>query len=174
MTVTIPGLGTVTNEESDWLVSEPVEVQPLGTRCRFIIDGFTASYESSLAASVESFRDLTQADLKRQAGPHVWAYYRDFATHYGTDPGFPSIPDASSVWDFVTFGNGEIWVQRDEEHWYISIENECAWEPEHGLNLVFREGRQLVKVGQVDGHLTNARAFVDASMTEEAVYVNSF
>jgi hypothetical protein len=173
MTVTVPGLGTLTNEEFDWLVSEPLEVQALGSPCRFTIDGFDPSWSPRLAASVERFRSLSNEDLRRQAGDHVWAYYRDLAEHYGSEPGFPAIPGIEAVWDFVTLGN-QVWVQRDEAHWYLSIENECAWEPEHGLNLVFKDGGQLVRVGQVDGHLTNRSAFADDSIPDDTVYVSLF
>ena len=111
--------------------------------------------------------------LKRAADGPVWAYYRDFAARYANEPGFPSIPSAEQVWDFVAFGD-EVWVSRVETHWYLSVENECAWEPEHGLDLVFKDGRQLVKVGQVDGHVTNRHAFGDDSIPEDAIYWSPF
>ena len=173
MIVTVPGLGTLIEEEFDWLASEPLDVQALGSRCRFIVDGFEPSEAASLTASVQSFCALTAAGLKREAGDHVWAYYRDFAARYVDEPGFPSISGADQIWDFVTFGD-EVWVKRDGSHWYVSVENECAWEPEHGLELVFKDGRQLVKVGQVDGHLTNRGAFGDGSIPEDAVYWSPF
>lgn len=109
MIVTIPGLGTLTEDEFDWLASEPLDVQALGTRCRFIVDGFERSEAARLAASVQSFCALTAAGLRREAGDHVWAYYRDFAARYADEPRFPSISDAAQVWDFVTFGD-EVWV----------------------------------------------------------------
>jgi hypothetical protein len=46
MIVTIPCLGTLTEAEVDWLASEPLNVQALGTRCRFIVDGFERSEAS--------------------------------------------------------------------------------------------------------------------------------
>jgi len=36
---------------------------------------------------------------------------------------------------------------------YFSIEGNCDWEEEHGLQLVFRDGTEVTKVGQYDGHL---------------------
>lgn len=38
----------------------------------------------------------------------------------------------------------------------------CAWEPEHGLQLVLREGRSITKLGPYDGHLTHSDAFARA------------
>ena len=42
---------------------------------------------------------------------------------------------------------------------FIDITCYCAWEEEHGLQLVFRQGKKLTRVSQVDGHLTDADAY---------------
>lgn len=173
MTVTIPGLGKLINVEVDWLTSGRVDVPALGRRCTFLVDGFEPAETSQLSDCVQAFCGLSAVDLRRKAGDHVWAYYRDFADHYAHEPGFPVIAGIESVWDYVTFG-AEIWVKQQESHWYVSVENECAWEPEHGLELVFKDGRHLVKVGQVDGHLTNQWAYNDDSIPEEIVYRSQF
>ncbi len=38
---------------------------------------------------------------------------------------------------------------------YVQIAADCDWEPEHGLQLVYRGGNELVRVSEQDGHLTN-------------------
>ena len=35
----------------------------------------------------------------------------------------------------------------------------CRWEDEHGLQFVFRQGRDLVRVSSEDGHLTDSDAY---------------
>jgi hypothetical protein len=52
---------------------------------------------------------------------------------------------------------------------YVSLECGCDWEEEHGMQLVFKNGLQVVKVGPFDGHLTNADAYADDSL-ENVVY----
>lgn len=42
---------------------------------------------------------------------------------------------------------------------FIDISCKCEWEEEHGLQLVFRQGKKLTRVSQIDGHLTNADAY---------------
>jgi hypothetical protein len=42
---------------------------------------------------------------------------------------------------------------------YVQVSCECSWEPEHGLQLVFRQGKKLTRVSGHDGHLTEADAF---------------
>jgi hypothetical protein len=49
---------------------------------------------------------------------------------------------------------------------YVSLESGCDWEPEHGIQLVFRNGRQVTKLGPFDGHLTNAAASGDAGLLD--------
>ena len=74
------------------------------------------------------------------------------------------------VWRHVQLGD-ELWVQRAQSgRWFVSIECECDWEPEHGLQLVLEDGARVTKVGPYDGHLTNAAAYADPTL-EGVVYV---
>ncbi|MGW1529765.1 DUF6985 domain-containing protein [Streptomyces sp. NPDC002159] len=65
---------------------------------------------------------------------------------------------------------GEVTVQREDAHGdrqvYVSVECECAWEPEHGLQIVFRRGCSVTKVGPFDSHLTNVSAFDRADLAD--------
>ena len=169
MVTTIPGLGTVT-QDGDWLVSEQHYVPALDKQCRFMIDGYEPEVSADLVACVEVFCSLSKADLDAASEP-VFAYYRDVEAEVGTEPGFPRISAPANVWDFVTFA-GDAWLERDGSTWFVVLENECAWEPEHGLMLVLQDGRQITKVSQYDGHLTNRRAFADDSIPEQAIYWN--
>lgn len=45
------------------------------------------------------------------------------------------------------------------------------WEEEHGLQLIVRDGRTVVKVGGYDGHLTNTDAFGVPDLVD-VVYVS--
>lgn len=42
---------------------------------------------------------------------------------------------------------------------YVQVSCECGWEQEHGLQLVFRQGKKLTRVSGHDGHLTEADAY---------------
>lgn len=55
----------------------------------------------------------------------------------------------------------------------VDIECKCAWEREHGLNIGFKEGRVVSKVGPYDGHLTNASAFRRDDL-HDVVYVSLY
>jgi hypothetical protein len=56
----------------------------------------------------------------------------------------------------------EIYVTRrpkNDQDIYIQIACECDWEEEHGLQLVFRQGKKLTRVSSQDGHITEADAY---------------
>jgi len=173
MVLVIPGLGMVT-QEGDWLLTEPREVPALGGPCRFVIDGYDPQEEAhDLVACIEAFCSLGVSHLEA-ASAHVFDYYRDVASEVASrTPGFPIISEPAQVWDFVTLTREPV-VQREEEGgpWFVALENECAWEPEHGLMLVLKEGREVTKVSDYDGHLTNRYAFADDSIPESAIYWN--
>ena len=64
------------------------------------------------------------------------------------------------IWNFIH--PTEIYVTRrpyKDQDIYVQIACECDWEQEHGLQLVFRQGRQLTRISEQDGHLTEADAY---------------
>lgn len=68
----------------------------------------------------------------------------------------------------------EPFVAREEPGgpWFVALENECGWEPEHGLMIVLKNGCVVTKVSPYDGHLTNRHAFGDERIPADAVYWN--
>ena len=70
------------------------------------------------------------------------------------------IKDKNDIWNHVQ--PYEIYVERrpyEDKDIYINIICDCDWELEHGLQLVFRQGKQITRVSMIDGHLTEADAY---------------
>lgn len=70
------------------------------------------------------------------------------------------IKDYNEIWNFIH--PTEIYVTRrpyKEHDVYLMLACECDWEQEHGLQLVFRQGKQLTRISDQDGHLTEADAY---------------
>lgn len=68
--------------------------------------------------------------------------------------------DKDEIWKFIQ--PTEIYVSRrpyKEKDIYVQIACECDWEQEHGLQLVFRQGKKLTRISDQDGHLTEADAY---------------
>lgn len=172
--VEIPGLGAVTEDEYGSLVSAPIPVPVFGNAALpFAVDGYADDpAPEDFHAAIRTFLALDRTVLE-DASPAVFEYYRDMADEFGDDlDDFPAIASPGEVWNHVQFDRHEVSVQRDDdgEPVYVSVECECAWEPEHGLQIVFRDGARITKVGPYDGHLTNASAYARDDL-RDVVYV---
>ena len=165
--VQIPGLAPVT-EDTDlgWYRSAPISVAVLGGKaCQFVVDGYDDDEQEDFHAAIRTFLVFDRSALDAAAAP-IFAYYRDVMDDVladGDDEWYVEINRSQDVFDHVRLGRGPT-VSRDpygDRHVYVSVECECDWEPEHGLQIVFRDGATVTKVGPYDGHLTNAAAYND-------------
>ncbi|QSB16240.1 hypothetical protein JQS43_08080 [Natronosporangium hydrolyticum] len=167
----IPGLGAVVEDaELGWYRSAPLPVPVLGgTPRQIVVDGYDDDpAQEDFHDAIRSFLSLGRSALDK-AARSIFAYYCDVMSDVladGDDEWYVHIDDPSSVLEYVRFGDEPI-VSRDpsgDQRVYVSIECECAWEPEHGLQIVFRDGAEVTKVGPYDGHLTNSAAFADDTL----------
>lgn len=167
----IPGLGpVVADADLGWYRSDPIPVPVLnGASCRFVVDGYDGDPSpEDFHAAIRAFLALDRSALTG-AAPSIFDYYRDVMADVvaaGDDDRYVAIEGSDQVLDHVRFGV-EPTVVRDaygDRHVYISLECECDWEPEHGLQIVFRDGAVVTKVGPYDGHLTNSAAYADDTL----------
>jgi hypothetical protein len=95
-------------------------------------------------------------DLLKEATPHVFRYYEDTNSEWNEKDDEYVEADLQTIWEHVQLGTEPHVSRRSRGDGaiYISLECNCDWEPEHGLQLVFKEGRVVAKVGPYDGHLT--------------------
>jgi hypothetical protein len=164
----IPGLGPVVKDaDLGWYRSAPIPVPVLGgAQCQIWVDGYDDDpAQEDFHEAIRRFLALDRSALET-AAPSIFAYYRDVMDDVlaaGNDEWYVQIDDPSNVLDHVQLGAEPI-VSRDpgrDRRVYVSIECECAWEPEHGLQIVLRDGAAVTKVGPYDGHLTNSAAYAD-------------
>lgn len=168
-----PGLGPMVHDEDlGWHRSEPVPVPMLGGhRCRIVLQ----EYEEDPApeefhAAVRNFLSADRRVIQEAEG-HVYRYYQDCNSVW--EPGddeYLDIPDPASVWNHVQFGDEALVSRRvyGDKRVYVSLSSECDWEPEHGLDIVFKEGLRVNKVGSYDGWVSNADAY--GPRFEDVVY----
>jgi hypothetical protein len=110
--------------------------------------------------------------LLEEATPFLWEYYRHTVAAFTPEDraqyGIPDIPESADIWEHVGFrhppwwrlGGGPLKPGRS----YLSFEGDVSWEREHGLQLVYEDGRRVCKVSQYDGHDTVAHAYGDPSL----------
>ncbi len=173
--MTFPGLGELTKYDNlGWLRSEPVPVRMFGgKRCRFVFDDYVGDDRPrDYHAAVANFLASDPAVLLA-ASEALFLYYKDFE-EFWLEEGNEPIRTAADTWKYVRFGSEPMVTRRNsgDKGIYISIESECAWEPEHGLEIVLKNGTAMNKLGPHDGHVTNANAY-DNPLLEHVIYVNS-
>lgn len=163
-------LASLEQDEDGTAWSAAVSVPWMQDACSFVFEDYAEDpAPADFAAAVAAFLRIDQAVLDA-ATPHVFAYYRRMhALHqqYGTP--CPRIDDPSQVWRHVQFG-GEAYVSRYRDgRLRISLECNCDWEAEHGLQLVFTDAGRICKIGPFDGHLSHADAYADSAL-EDVIY----
>ncbi len=97
----------------------------------------------------------------------MFLYYKDCEPFWVEEGGSP-IGNVGDLWEHVRLGHEPVVRRRayEDRAVHVSLEGECAWEPDHGLQLVFERGRRITKLGGYDGHLTNADAYGDRRLED--------
>ena len=145
-----------------------------GKQCDFCLEGYSNdSRKHEFDDAIANFLKLEPSALQ-VAESYLFRYYKDCEEDWRShDRDFQPIDSPSGVWNCVSF-SGEVTVsrrRREDKGVYLSLEGNCDWEEEHGLQLVFRDGNRLAKVGPCDGHVTNADSYDDDSL-EGVIYVS--
>lgn len=172
--VNIPGLGHLTKDEyTGWYCSEPLPLPLLnGRECRVIVEGYEEDdapeqYHAAIANLLTSSFSTLQA-----AESYVFKYYQDIKDYW--DPAneeLVRIESPAEVWQHIDLDTEPVVTRRGygDRGIYVSLELNCAWESEHGLQIVLKDGSTITKVGPYDGHLTNSDAYSDPKL-EHVVY----
>ncbi len=169
----IPYLGKCdADNDDDICYSDIIHINSFDIDCEFIIEGYQQDdQKSDFHNAICNFINLTDDDLKNTE-PYIHQYYKDYFNLNHEREKVVQIQHPKEIWDFITPGF-EIYISRryhGDKKIYISIECNCEWESDHGLQLVFRDGNQICKVSPFDGHLTNSDAYADSSL-ENVIYV---
>ena len=139
-------------------VSEPVAVSFFaGTVLTFIVEDEAEVDAPDVCAAVDRVLSLGEAE-RLAISEAVFENYRAFLDASDLEP--LEIATPTAVWRYVkpTAVHIRRRRRRDREV-YVTFMCECAWEVEHGLQLVFRGGDRLARVSDQDGHLTHADAY---------------
>ena len=148
-----------------------VPIKALGGHvCDLMLDEDCAqdAQRGDIDRAITSFLALEPSALT-DVEEHVFRYYLDGKGDFEPgDPGYVEIGSAKDVWKHVEFG-AEATVGREGNAVYISLGCNCDWEQEHGLQIVFKDGQRVNKVGPFNGHFTNSHAYDDPSL-ENVVY----
>ncbi len=144
----------------EWLVSEPLPIPFFdGHNLSVTIKDLRETDVRDIEHATSSFLKLGHRD-RLAASRYVFANYQRTAELVSELDLGCLIESEEAVWLHVR--PSEIFVSRRHRRdcaIYVSIVANCDWEPEHGLQLVYRRGSELVRVSDQDGHLTHTDAY---------------
>lgn len=172
--IEVPILGELEKDHfDDWLRSKPIPVNVLGGgEFEFILEGYEEDEaKEDFHEAIENFLSIDESVLK-QAQDYIYEYYKDvFAQLVPDDDWYVEIAEPKDLWPHIQLGNTPMVTRRPygDELVYITLECSCDWEKEHGLQIVFKQGLFVNKVGSFDGHLTNSDAYANDEL-ENVVY----
>ena len=151
----IPPLGklNVSKECASWLVSSPVAIDLLdGKEMLFTFDGLTNADVADVSRAVSAFLKLGRKEREEASLP-IFANYQRMADLMDEEDLGCQASSPSEIWAHVR--PTAIYVERESSDGkiYVSVAANCAWEREHGLQLVYRDGHLLSRVSEQDGHL---------------------
>jgi len=159
----IAPLGLLTEDtENDWLVSDPITVAALNKECEFLLEGFEQDPRpQEFSDAISHFLALDKAVLLGVEN-EIFSYYRD-CVQFAKSEGFDvvDLSSADQVWQHIQFGD-EILVcrrQTGDQGVYVLLECDCDWNEEEGLQIVFKNGNVINKLGPFDDFLSNADVY---------------
>jgi hypothetical protein len=139
------------------LISESVPIRFFdGKALKFSFDKYSFSkndFLSNANRAINIFLAKNNDDKIRLSTP-VYKYYRIIQDWYdsqleGVAP--LKLKDESEIWNYVFPTEINICQSSNEDkNIYLLIYCECEWEPEHGLQLVFKNGLELTRVSGID------------------------
>jgi len=139
--------------DPNFYISQPIDI-PYFDNKKLTIGFVEATHQPYLDTAdkiLENFLQLKSHD-KIKDTDLVYVYYDQTLTH-----GYTKSLDISSpvdIWKFVE--PKEIIIYWDEDaDFYLCVSCDCAWEDEHGLQLVFKDGLILTRASGHDGHFTD-------------------
>lgn len=143
-----------------WLISSPIDIPYFdGLPLVMILDGLEDADDNEAIDAIESFLRLGPED-RLAASPYVYKNYLRIADVADDKDLGCRIDSDAEVWSHVR--PSELFVSRRSRRdgaIYVQITADCDWEPEHGLQIVYRRGSELSRVSDLDGHLTHSDAY---------------
>ncbi len=167
------------NEEfADWWESELIQIPFFGnTELKVTFLDFVPEDDQAYLLEADNAMKnflLKNSDERFELSALVRQNCREFLEAIGydeVDKPLWEIEHKDEIWTFVY--PQEITLtrrHRRDEDIYLSIMCDCEWEQEHGLQLVFRQGKQLTRISAQDGWVTEADAYDKPDEKDELLH----
>ena len=160
----IAPLGTLTEDtDNDWLISTPIAIAALDDHpCEFLLEGYADDPRpQEFSDAISHFLALDKSVL-HAVEDDIFSYYQDcaqFAKSEGEE--VITIAAANEVWQHIQFGDEVLVCRRQtgDQGVYVLLECDCDWNEIEGLQIVFKNGQVINKLGPFDDFLSNADVY---------------
>ena len=172
--IEIPILGQLKKYQFDnWLISKPIVVKVLdGEKIEFVLEDYQQdTSKEEFHQAIANFLAIDKTVLK-QVQNDIYQYYTDVSNEIGAeDDYYIDIAKPEDVWSRIELNGPPLVTRRlhGDKLVYITLECNCDWEEEYGLQIVFKQGLFVNKIGPYDSHLTNSDAYDDPKL-ENVIY----
>lgn len=150
MNSTIVGTLNPVDYDDDIFESAPYPV-PYFDNKKLVISFVEANYQPYMTGADQALQNFLKLnpDTHLNDSGMVYSYYKqmlDFGYTQSLD-----IKTAKDIWNFV-YPSNILVVWDENEQFYVCVTCGCAWEEEHDLQLVFKDGKKLTRASGHDGH----------------------
>lgn len=157
-------LGTLQPDEyGDFWEAEPVGVPFFDGRFLPVqLMSVSAEDASAIDVAMKNFLRLNAQDRSR-AAPAVLENCQNFLSMIDltteADHAMAALTDPDAIWPYVDCQSIDIVKDEGdsdgvgEPSIHVVLTCHCEWEPEHGLQIVYRNGERLTRVSEQDGHV---------------------
>ena len=168
------------NTENDWVSAKEIAIPFFDNTVHIVRFEKVLSTENYFEKAEEAIEDFFnfKPEIKAEAAQKAydnWLYFNEscgFLDNLAVYEEVENPPDwmihnienlkhlsnltsADKVWEYIH--PEEIVVTKDrfglDKEIYIQVLCRCDWEEEHGLQFVFKEGKELIRVSEDDGNL---------------------
>lgn len=141
----------------EWLISEPISI-PLfdGKLLKVTFNVDLENDKQILAESDKAIKNFLQikSSERMKFSQSVYKNYRQIQDYYDSQDWGASaleLNNENEIWQFVY--PHEVYICRGydaDKSIYLIVTCGCEWEPEHGLQLVFKNGVELSRISDID------------------------
>ena len=149
----IVGQITSVDYDPDFFESNPYPI-PYFDNKELKVVFIDAKHEPYLLEADNILQNFLSLDIQdRIDDSHLVFHYYSETLKYGYTKHL-QVNDIADIWNFVY--PTEIIVHWNENaDFYLCVSCGCEWEEEHGLQLVFKDGKQLTRASGHDGGFTD-------------------
>jgi hypothetical protein len=144
--------------------SEPIQIEfpvdattvvSLHSEDKTELERYGAAFDKLMATDISNKVDLEKL---------IFEFYTRIKKYDTGDYQIIAINSPEEIWSHISVNS--IVIRTDGSSVYIQVELDCDWDIEHGMQIVYRDGDALVRVGENDGNCVASEFYRDEGVVD--------